>query len=112
MPYINKNERPELDGLIAELASELSRRGIGSVARDGDLNYTISELLCEALDLSDDPRYSKINLAVGVLECVKLELYRRLAAPYEDLKIEENCDTPGYKRFWNWLLSKVSGKGS
>ena len=29
---------------------------------------------------------------VGVLECAKLELYRRLAAPYEDLKIEDNGD--------------------
>lgn len=29
---------------------------------------------------------------LGVLECVKLELYRRVAAPYEDRKIEENGD--------------------
>ena len=29
---------------------------------------------------------------VGVLECAKLELYRRMAAPYEDEKIEDNGD--------------------
>jgi hypothetical protein len=29
---------------------------------------------------------------VGVLECAKLEIYRRIAAPYEDKKIVENGD--------------------
>jgi hypothetical protein len=36
--------------------------------------------------------YAEINEVVGVLECCKLELYRRLAAPYEDTKIKENGD--------------------
>jgi len=30
--------------------------------------------------------------AIGALECAKLELYRRVAAPYEDTKIAENGD--------------------
>jgi hypothetical protein len=29
---------------------------------------------------------------VGALRCCELEIYRRLAAPYEDLKIKENGD--------------------
>jgi hypothetical protein len=29
---------------------------------------------------------------IGALECAKLELYRRLASPYEDLKIADNGD--------------------
>jgi hypothetical protein len=29
---------------------------------------------------------------IGVLECAKLELYRRVAAPYEDAKCEDNGD--------------------
>ena len=37
-------------------------------------------------------RYTHVNEAVGVLECAKLELYRRVAAPYEDEKIAENGD--------------------
>ncbi len=37
-------------------------------------------------------RYSKINSLIGVLECAKLELYRRVAAPYENDKIDENGD--------------------
>ena len=40
-------------------------------------------------------RYSKINALIGVLECAKLELYRRVAAPYENDKIDENGDVYG-----------------
>lgn len=29
---------------------------------------------------------------VGVLECAKLEAYRRIASPHEDKKIDENGD--------------------
>lgn len=29
---------------------------------------------------------------VGALECAKLELYRRIAIPYEEQKIQENGD--------------------
>jgi hypothetical protein len=37
-------------------------------------------------------KYANINEAIGVLECAKLELYRRIAAPYEDHKISETGD--------------------
>jgi hypothetical protein len=37
-------------------------------------------------------RYFHLNKAIGVLECIKLEFYRRVAAPYEDLKIKEAGD--------------------
>jgi hypothetical protein len=39
-----------------------------------------------------DLRYAHINEAVGALECAKLELYRRVAAPYEDEKMKESGD--------------------
>jgi hypothetical protein len=35
-------------------------------------------------------RYANLNEMIGALECCKLELYRILTAPYEDVKIEEN----------------------
>ena len=37
-------------------------------------------------------RYAHINEAVGALECAKLELYRRIAVPYEDQKMKESGD--------------------
>jgi hypothetical protein len=35
-------------------------------------------------------RYANVNEMIGALECCKLELYRILIAPYEDVKIDEN----------------------
>jgi hypothetical protein len=35
-------------------------------------------------------KYANINEVIGALECCKLELYRAIAAPYEEEKIEEN----------------------
>jgi len=59
-------------------------------ARDaGELNYAIT-ILC--LKYAGQFNYAKINEVIGVLECAKLEFYRRLAAPYEDTKIKENGD--------------------
>jgi hypothetical protein len=37
-------------------------------------------------------RYAHLNEVIGAIECAKLELYRRVAAPYEDLKISEAGD--------------------
>jgi len=59
----------------------------------GELNYCITQLINEYIEEeSDSMRYSFINACIGVLECCKLELYRRIAAPYEDKKCEENGD--------------------
>jgi hypothetical protein len=44
----------------------------------------------------DGWRYKWINRAVGVLDCLKFEFYRRLAAPYEDKAVARNGDLPCY----------------
>lgn len=58
----------------------------------GELNYAISILLDDYLIRKGGIKYANINEAIGVLECAKLELYRRIAAPYEDHKISETGD--------------------
>lgn len=55
----------------------------------GELNYAISSLTHRYLK-AKGLTYANVNEAVGVLECVKLELYRTVAAPYEDGKRAEN----------------------
>lgn len=75
MPYIDKEKRKE--------AFE--------AANAGELNYLIT-LLCKEYLERKGQRYATLNEIVGVLECAKLEFYRRAAAPYEDKKIEENGD--------------------
>lgn len=78
MPYINQEARARLDG--------------GEEPDDaGELNYAITRLV-DAYITRKGVRYAYMNEAIGALECAKLELYRRVAAPYEDRKIEESGD--------------------
>ena len=83
MPYITPDARRRLDG--------------GDPPADaGELNYAVTGLVDDYLarlaTREGRTRYAHLNEAVGVLECAKLELYRRIAAPYEDEKIAENGD--------------------
>lgn len=57
----------------------------------GQLNYQITKKIDQYLEVFG-VNYTNINEVIGVLECAKLELYRRIAAPYEDKKITENGD--------------------
>lgn len=87
MPYVQKEVRDLLDQEIKVLADKISNNGYKT--DPGVLNYTITKLI---LDLDIQPKYLNYNSIVGALECSKLELYRRLVAPYEDKKILENGD--------------------
>lgn len=92
MPYINKDDRVRIDALVAKLTEELQ-----CFAEDsGALNYTITQLLLKS---QGDWRYYKINKVIGVLECVKLEFYRRLASMYEHNAVVKNGDIEGYKEW-------------
>lgn len=82
MPYINQEERPQYDEALGKVISLLKEQPLESV--DGHLNYVVTRIVKEVYPL----RYFHINRAVGVLECIKHEFYRRVAAPYEDTKIE------------------------
>ena len=76
MPYISREARTRLEG--------------PSIENAGELNYLLTRLLLTFL--GKDYNYERLNAAIGVLECCKLELYRRLGGPYEDRKIEQNGD--------------------
>ena len=56
----------------------------------GELNYAITRIVDTYLNGALS--YDGINSIIGALECAKLELYRRVAAPYENVKIHENGD--------------------
>ena len=86
MPYIKAGNRNKYEKLLENLVKILKTLPPEEV--DGELNYVVTRILKEIYPL----RYFHINKAVGVLECIKLEYYRRVAAPYEDLKIEEAGD--------------------
>lgn len=83
MPYIRKARRSTLD-----TAMEYS--ALDTINGPGELNYLITMFVKDFL--GDNPNYEKFNAAIGALESAKLELYRRMVAPYEDTKIIENGD--------------------
>jgi len=56
-----------------------------------ELNYVITSICIEYLN-TKGKNYQAVNDIVGALEGAKLEFYRRIAAPYEDMKIKQNGD--------------------
>lgn len=83
MPYVPQDARARIDGGAAP-------------ENAGELNYAVTKLvdayLARCAGEAGRLRYAHLNEAIGVLECAKLELYRRIAAPYEDGKIAESGD--------------------
>ena len=99
MPNIAPEHRPALDHPVHCLSVKirrLSMRNRKGIA--GFTNYAVTRLLMELLGVTDSSaqppvgsyNYDRINEAIGMLECCKLELYRVLVGPYEDTKIAEN----------------------
>ena len=80
IPYIKLSERKEVCPTSAY-----------SVLTPGQLNYQFTQLIINYLS-GHGKSYTTLNDIIGALECAKLELYRRVAAPYEDTKIKENGD--------------------
>lgn len=77
MPYVKKEARQYINALS---------RADGP----GELNFELTSIVIDYI--GDVRAYTKYNEVIGVLECMKLELYRRMVAPYEDRKCAENGD--------------------
>ena len=88
MPYIPQEERTEIEDSLNLLKAQL---GISDDLPVGKLNYIVSTLISHLIDIHGTS-YTIGNNLVGVLECAKQELYRRILIPYEDAKIELNGD--------------------
>lgn len=85
MPYIKQELREEIDKALTQFGTNLG--DINSLDM-GCLNYIITKLL-----LSTKPQcYSDYNNLIGLLECCKLEFYRRAVVSYEETKRKENGD--------------------
>ena len=87
MPYIKQEQRSEIDERMEELLNYVDQ----SWVTPGHINYMITSILVSYLG-EKGTSYKNINEVIGVLECAKLEVYRRVAAPYEDKKADENGD--------------------
>ena len=56
----------------------------------GELNYKLAALVDKYLAEKGGPSYRNYNDVIGVLECLKLEIYRRFVGPYEGQKLIDN----------------------
>lgn len=83
MPYISNSEK------------EKSNEGIYNDA--GSLNYSIHQLVSKYIEQNKES-YQTYNDIIGVLDCVKMELYRRLISDYEHRKLLQNGDVDPYKK--------------
>ena len=82
MPYISQQRREVLaDRLVGH-----------RIKGAGELNFVLTGIVNQYIHDHGGLSYSAINEVVGVLECAKLEAYRRVAVPYEDDKCAENGD--------------------
>jgi hypothetical protein len=85
MPYITQEDRISTE-------DNLFDQGLQSVPNNaGELNFLVSTLIDNYLT-KNGVRYRHINEMIGALECCKLELYRRIASPYEDVVMAKNGD--------------------
>jgi len=103
MPYIAPELRRELDPLIDALADRLAAQAEDAGddgAFAGLLNYTCSRLALTVVRRRfGHLRYWLIAALSGVFQNIATEFYRRVAVPYEDLKMAESGDVDVFEEF-------------
>ena len=82
MPYIPKSEKVKVDQ-------------DNLITNAGQFNYALNQVISIYID-QNEFNYQTCNDIIGAMECAKMELYRRLLAPYEDKKILQNGDVKPY----------------
>lgn len=88
MPYIKQEYRGKLDDAMGIVASAM--QAVPDDKQVGAWNYFITQFFVSGMP--KEFAYQYIVNVLGTLEAVKLEFYRRMASPYEDVKKEENGD--------------------
>ncbi|MDD5016321.1 MAG: hypothetical protein PHW73_14725 [Atribacterota bacterium] len=85
MPYIKKDQRNIYSSSIENITSILSQ----NKWKKGDFNYCIS-MIINAWVKDTGLSYDTLSNITGVLNDIKTEFERKVVAPYENKKIEEN----------------------
>ena len=81
MPYIKQDRRDQLEHILWEMREK-------DIVADGDLNYLLYAFCIRYVPKS----YNSYKNFIGELNECAAEIRRRLLAPYENLKVEENGD--------------------
>lgn len=83
MPYIPTQDRSNIDEALLDFGTSWVPENAG------ELNWLISTFVDNYLN-ANGVRYAYLNEMMGALECCKLELYRKIGTPYEEVKEAEN----------------------
>jgi hypothetical protein len=94
MPYIKQDARHTFESHIQNLATDAENAG--------DLNYIITKMLHLYLK-KKGLRYANCNEVIGMLECAKLEIYRKVVSNYEDEKLKENGGVGVFEDYDNMI---------
>jgi len=86
MPYLTDDARAKIDDHINDIIDVLINT---DVSVPGGLNYAICRV-ADGVIAAKGESYSQYNTLLGSLEAAKLEIYRRMVAPYEDAKSYQN----------------------
>ena len=80
MPYITDNFRQQLNNEIDLIAEKIKKihKDNPNQTRDGLLNYSLTRMIN---NIYSDSRYHDFNEIIGMLECCKIEYYRKKLAP-------------------------------
>ena len=74
MPYIKQENRKTIDKALEQIMEVIKDKG--------DYNYVITKLLHHYIR-ENGLRYNNLNDAIGIIECVKQEFYRKIVSDYE-----------------------------
>lgn len=104
MPYVKEVKRGLVDRNTEQLINDLQLADKEDLL--GLLNYVVSRIVAAGCSPGATWRYSQLMADIGTLECAKLELYRRVGGPKEDLAIQDNGDVEEYE---NWMRKRFPG---
>jgi len=92
MPYLKASRREALDAYADALIAHLKDSNF-EAAYLGDFNYLFTRILLGTIKEINGPiRYFQAVAALGTLEAMKIEIYRRWISPYENKQMEINGD--------------------
>lgn len=97
MPYIPPTARAEIDSGVPPRTA-------------GEFNYKLSRILVAYRETAGE-NYQTYNDILGAIEAAKLEAYRLLIGPYEDLKRQLNGALPGTHDV-AWAAGFFDGEGN
>ena len=80
MPYIKQEDRPKIADKVIKYSN---------INNAGELQYAIAVMLKDFISRKG-LKYQNCNDVMGALAGAQMEFYRKVVAPYEDLKEKEN----------------------